>query len=282
MPSKLPKTLVTGADGMVGSYVDFGIRTNRKTLDVTDLPAVMKAVKKHKPKVILHLVAFTDLDAGEKNPVLAYTVNTVATYNVALAARSVGAKLVYISTTGVFDGTKKRPYTEKDTPNPHTYYGHSKYAGELIIQSMLTDYIIARTCWVFGGGPAKDKKFTSKIIAQLQNPRVTDIKALNDVHGSPTYGKDLVAALKELILKDATGLFHLTNTGACSRYDVAKAIVTHVKPSVTVTPVSAQYFNLPARRLTNESAVSKVSFMRPWQDALAEYIATEWKGYIKK
>ncbi|MES2087680.1 MAG: NAD(P)-dependent oxidoreductase [Patescibacteria group bacterium] len=272
----LPKILITGSNGMVGSYIDFGIKTDRDTLDVTNLEAVMSAVRKHQPKVILHLAALTDLDVAEKNPTLAYHINTIGTYNIALAAREVKAKLVYISSTGVFDGTKKTPYTEKDVPNPKNYYGHSKFAGELIIQSLLKDYIIARGCWMFGGGPTLDKKFISKIVAQLKNPETKEIKALNDVHGSPTFGKDIVEALKKLILKDATGIFHLTNAGNCSRFDVAKIIVKVLKPSVKVIGVTGDYFNLPAKRVTNESATSRVSLLRPWQEALEEYLKSEW------
>jgi dTDP-4-dehydrorhamnose reductase len=272
----MEKTLTTGGNGMVGSYVDFGIKTDQNTLDVTDLNSVMAAVEKYKPKVIIHMAALTDLDAGEKNPQLTYFVNTLGTYNIALAARMVKAKLVYISTTAVFDGSKNGPYSEKDVPNPQSHYGHSKYAGELIIQSMLKDYIIARACWIFGGGPALDKKFVAKILAELQKPETTEVKALNDVSGSPTYAKDLVEALRKLISKNARGIFHLTNGGACSRFDVAKAIVKIIRPPTKVTPVDSSYFNLPAKRLINESAASKIKLMRPWQEALKEYLKTEW------
>ena len=276
MSRAFPKTLITGADGMVGSYLDFGIKTDRETLDVTNLTSVLEMVNKIKPKVILHLAALTDLDTGEKNPSLAYFINTVGTYNVALAARKIGAKLVYISSTGVFDGKKKGAYKENDIPNPMNHYGHSKYAGELIIQSMLSNYIIARACWMFGGGPTRDKKFIAKNIQQLKKPDVTEIKAVNDVKGSPTFGKDLVEALKKLITKNAKGIFHLTNKGVCSRYDVAKIIVGTLKPSVKVVGVNGDYFNLPAKRVTNESSVSRVNLMRPWQEALQEYLIVEW------
>ncbi|MCR4311237.1 MAG: NAD(P)-dependent oxidoreductase, partial [Candidatus Taylorbacteria bacterium] len=230
----------------------------------------------YKPKVIVHLAALTDLDAGEKNPALAYHINTIGTYNVALAAREVKAKLVYISSTGVFNGQKKFAYRETDTPRPENHYGHSKYAGELIIQSMLKDYIIARACWMFGGGPDKDKKFVAKIIAQLKKSDIDEIKALRDVHGSPTYGKDLAQALKKLVQKNAKGVFHLTNKGSCTRFDVAQVIVETLKPSVRVTPVDGNYFNLPAKRVINESAISRVHLMRPWKEALKEYLHTEW------
>lgn len=274
---KLPKILVTGANGMVGSYLDFGIKTDQDTLDVTDLGAVLAMVGKHKPKVILHLAALTDLDLAEKNPALAYHINTIGTYNLALAARTARTKLVYVSTTGVFDGTKRKPYTETDIPNPQNHYGHSKYAGELIVQGMLKDYIIARSCWIFGGGAKLDKKFVAKIIAQLQNPETLEIVASDDMQGSPTYGKDLVAALKKLIMKNARGIFHLTNRGAGSRYDVAKVIAETMKPSVPVTAIDSAYFNEPERHGKNESALSRVKLMRPWQEALREYLLTEWK-----
>ncbi len=261
---------------MVGSYVDFGIKTDRQTLDVTNLESVMSVVKKHNPKVILHLAAMTDLDLLEKNPSLAYFVNSVGTYNIALAARSIGAKVVFPSSTGVFDGTKKSPYTENDVPNPQNHYGHSKYIGEQIIRSMLDNYIIARSCWMFGGGPKNDKKFVAKIIAQLTRNEVTEIKALDDVKGSPTFGKDLVAAYKALIEKDARGIFHLTNKGVCTRFDVAKVIVETLKPSLKIRAVDSTYFNLPAVRVKNEASSSQVQLLRPWKDALKEYLEVEW------
>lgn len=272
----MPKTLITGAGGMAGSYIDFGIKTSHATLDVTDLKSVMKAVKHHKPKVIIHLAAMTDLDAGEINPSLAYLVNTIGTYHVALAAREVGAKLVYISSIGVFDGTKKGPYAENDVPNPQNVYGHSKYAGELIVQGMLKDHIIARSSWMFGGGPKKDKKFVSNILAQLKKDDVSIIKAHADVSGSPTFGKDIISAIKTLILKNKKGVFHLTNGGSCSRLDVAKHIIAKMKPSVKAIHVKSDYFHLPARRVKNESATSKTRLMRGWKEALTEYLETEW------
>lgn len=269
-----PKILITGANGMVGSYIDFGVKTERKTLDVTKLEEVRAAVKLHRPNVIIHLAALTDLDYCEKNPTEAYLVNSVGTYNVALAARGAGAKLVYISTAGIFDGQKKGFYREKDSGNPQNHYGHSKYLGELAVQSLLTDYIIARVCWMFGGGPAKDKKFVAKIIAQFDKP---EIKALDDSWGSPTYGKDLIGALKKLIAKNARGIYHLAGKGRGSRYDVAKIIVETQNQKTSVIPIDSSYFKLPAKRVANESLASKVALMRPWQEALREYLKTEWK-----
>ena len=259
---------------MVGSYIDFGVKTDRKTLDITKLDEVRAAVRLHDPNIIIHLAALTDLDYCEKNPTEAYLVNSVGTYNIALVAREIGAKLVYISTAGIFDGKKKGYYSEGDPGNPQNHYGHSKYLGELAVQSLLKNYIIARVCWVFGGGPKEDKKFVSKIIAQFDKP---EINALNDSWGSPTYGKDLIGALKKLIVKNAKGIYHLAGKGRGSRYDVAKFIVETLKSKSLVKAVDSSYFNLPARRVRNEALNSKVKLMRPWREALREYLETEWR-----
>ena len=267
------KVLITGAGGMVGSYVDFGIKMDHKSLDITDLDKVTEVVRHYRPVAIIHLASETDVDLCDRKPSHAYLVNSVGVYNIATAAADVGAKLVYISTAGVFDGEKDGFYTETDQPNPQNFYGRSKHMGELIVRGMLDDYIIARSCWMFGGGPQKDKKFVSKIIKQLDNP---EIKAVNDAYGSPTFGKDLVAAIKQLLREDAAGIFHLSNQGSCSRYDVAKFIIETLQPDIKLIPVGLDYFP-GAYRVKNEAMVSRIKLMRPWRDALKEYLETEWK-----
>lgn len=279
MSSLLSKTLITGASGMVGSYVDFGIKTDRKTLDITNLKDVLSFVRKSKPKVILHLAACTDLDFLEKNPAEAYLINSAGVYNIALAAREVGAKIILPSSTGVFDGRNKKPYTEKDLPNPQNEYGHSKYIAEQIVMSMNPDFVIARSCWMFGGGETLDKKFVAKIIAQIAKKETMEIKALNDVIGSPTFGKDLVEAYKKIILGNKKGVIHLTNNGVCTRFDVAKAIVEMLRPEVKVRAVDGSFFNLPAIRVKNEATISRKLPMRPWKEALKEYLMTEWADF---
>jgi len=276
------KVLVTGVDGMAGNYIDFGIKTNRRLMDVTDLKEVLSVCRKYKPEAILHLAAETDVDRCERDPEYAYLVNGIGTYNMAVAAKELGAKLVYISTAGVFDGTKEGSYVEEDAPNPQNYYGHSKFLGELAVKGMLSNYLILRVCWMMGGGPAKDQKFVAKIINQIKNPNLTEIRAVTDQIGSPTFGKDLISAVKVLIGKNETGIFHVSNTGIVSRYDVAKFIVNTLRPEVKVTPVESSYFNLDAKRTRNEGLVSKENIMRPWEEALKEYLETEWKPVFNK
>jgi dTDP-4-dehydrorhamnose reductase len=261
---------------MVGSYIDFGIKTDKRSLDVADMKETARVIKRHKPDIIIHLAAETDVDRCERDPNYAYIINSIGTYNIALAAKEVKAKLVYISTSGIFDGEKGSPYVESDLPNPQNYYGHSKYLGEIVVRTILEDYIVARGCWMFGGGPKKDQKFVAKIISQLQNH---EIKALRDAYGSPTFGKDLVKAIKELLLKGKNGVFNLANEGICTRYDVAKTIADVLNPSATVTPVSSDYFDMEAKRGANEAMSSCVKLMRPWKEALTEYLKSEWKPF---
>jgi dTDP-4-dehydrorhamnose reductase len=205
-------------------------------------------------------------------------VNAIGTYNVALAARRVRAKLVYVSTAGVFDGNKKEPYTEEDEPNPQNVYGRTKYQGEVMVRDLAPDYLIARSCWMFGGGPGVDKKFVSKIIRQLDQD---EIKVVDDKIGSLTYGRDLASAIKQLLIQNRTGLFHLTNRGFCSRYEVAEQIVKILGASAKIIPVDSTEFTLAAARSTSEAMASKLDIMRDWREALGEYLLEEWKPCLK-
>lgn len=283
----MKKLLVTGGGGMVGSYVaqvfeDWEVlNTDIDTLDVRDPRIVMETVERFAPAVVLHLAAATDVDRCEQVPDLAFGTNAVGTQNVALACQKYGITLVYISTAGVFWGDKPTPYTEFDTPNPANVYGHSKLAGEQIIATLLNRYYTVRAGWMVGGG-ARDKKFVGKI-ATLFSEKVEEIKAVDDKLGSPTYARDLLGGIKKLLATDYFGLYHMVNTGAASRYEVALEIRRIVgRTDVRVTPVSSAYFPLPAPRARSEAMRNyKLELLgfpqqRSWQDALEEYLRSEY------
>jgi len=270
------KCLITGADGMVGSYINFGIKTDKNTLDISDSGAVKDFFNKNRPEIVIHLAAETDVDLCQKNPTHGYKINTIGTYNLASAAKNHNTKMVYISTTAVFDVEKKELYSEEDIPNPKNVYGRTKYLGEIIVKDIVPEYLIIRAGWMFGGGPEKDKKFVAKIIKQLSQP---EIKVTNDKMGSLTFAKDLVTGIETLLKENKTGIYHLTNKGLGSRFDVACEITKILKPSVKIIPVSSDYFSAEAPR-GNEAISSKIDIMRPWQDALKEYLLTEWNDKI--
>lgn len=287
---KKRKILVTGAGGMVGSYASEVFRNDELLLtdivdgcgylDVRDTRAVMKAVADAKPDVVLHLAAATDVDLCEQEPNLAYHTNAIGTQNVALACQAHGTVLVYISTAGVFWGDKPDPYIEFDAPNPANIYGRSKLAGEQIVSSLLHRYYIVRAGWMIGGG-RNDKKFVGKIarlIFEGKNP----ISVVDDKIGSPTYAKDLLVGIRRLLETDYYGLYHMVNKGCCSRYEVALKIrETLQRSDIGIVPVPSAYFPLPAPRARSEAMrnlkleLLGLDQMRPWEDAVREYITQE-------
>ena len=291
------KVLVTGSDGMLGSalcptleklgYTVIATDLNpsnqgTECLDVRSYTGIKKMVEEVKPNILMHLAAETDVDRCEIEPDHAFLTNTIGTQNVALACQKQDIEMVYISTLGVFYGDNPEPYTEFDAPNPINLYGRSKLEGEKIVTSLLNRFYIIRAGWMVGGGPKKDKKFVGKIIRQANE--TTKLKAVNDKIGSPTYTFDFSKCLADLIKTGYYGLYHCTNKGYASRFDVAKKIIEFIgKSDVTVEPVSSAYFPLPALRARSEMSKNyKLQLLgldttRTWEDGLKEYIDLYWK-----
>lgn len=282
------RVLVTGANGMVGGYAKATLPINARvwltdidTLDVRDYSAVRGLVKDTKPDWVIHLAAATDVDECERNPQLAYETNAMGTENVVRACLHYVGKLVYVSTAGVFSGTKHGPYHEYDVPNPRNVYGHSKLAGEHAVRhSGLHDYYIVRAGWMFGGGE-KDKKFVGKMVRLLKGG-ATELKAVDDKFGSPTYGKHLMHAVAYMLeSRPVPGVYHITNGGSASRFEVAQHVVAvhGGKWPCVVRPVDSTHFPLPAPRVRNEALVSLKHKLIPqpahWCNALEQYFKDE-------
>lgn len=268
------KVLVTGGNGTVASYIDFGAKSTREDFDITNFSQTIEFVKKISPSVIIHLAAETDLKKCEADPAHAYKVNTVGTYNLAMAAKKVGAKMVYVSTDAVFPRSIY-PHGLKEVPEPESVYGHSKYLGEFAVRGISNNHIIARTSWVFGGGAAKDKKFVAQFVAKLQNPKTGEMYAVYDQYSSPTYAKDLAVALKQLIVRKKKGIFHVVNAGIASRHDMAMIIAETLKNTESILPVTAATLGIPPYLFSSGGLASNLG-LRPWHSALKEYVQTEW------
>lgn len=291
------RILVTGADGMLGSALCPLLRKRRHTvcatdvgvsdegmeyLDVRDYEKVKEIIESFKPEMIIHLAAETDVDKCELEPDRAYLINTIGTQHITLMCQQYDITMVYISTLGVFDGNKPEPYTEFDEPNPINIYGKAKLEGEKIVQCLLRKYYIVRAGWMMGGGHKRDKKFVAKIIKQLDKTK--ELKAVNDKFGSPTYTIDFSECLADLIETGYYGLYHCTNKGNVSRYEVAKKIIEFLgRSDVDITPVSSASFPLPAPRARSEVSrnykldLLGMNTMRNWDEALDEYIELCWK-----
>jgi dTDP-4-dehydrorhamnose reductase len=249
-------------------------------LDVRDAEAVLAAVRMMDPDLVLHLAAETDLEVCEGSPDHAYRTNTIGTHNVAIAARDVGATLVYISTAGVFDGEKTDgAYTEFDDARPINVYGRSKFEGERIVPRLVPESFVVRAGWMVGGA-SKDHKFVAKVIGQLRDG-ARSIRAVTDKLGTPTYTADFALNLLELVDTRFYGLYHMACLGDGSRYDVAREIVSfYGRDDVEVEPVSSEAFvaDYPAPRPRSEMMrnhmldLRDMNRMRPWQVALREYL----------
>ncbi len=275
---------------MTGSYApdvfnDFDLTLSDRAgspsvLDVRDRSAVREVFDATRPDVVLHLAAATDVDRCEGEPDWAYEHNASGTENVALACHECDATLVYVSTAAVFGGDKLDPYVEHDETGPLSAYARSKLAGERIVRSMLERYYIVRAGWMLGGG-ARDKKFVGKL-AHMMSDGQTEIKAVDDKLGSPTYAKDFLAGIKAILPTKHYGIFHMVNEGRCSRYDVAQAIKRGLgRSDVTIEPVSSDHFPLPAPRGRSEALrnlkleLTGFHKMRPWEEAVEEYLIQE-------
>jgi dTDP-4-dehydrorhamnose reductase len=257
-------------------------------LDVRDVPAITRMVKEFQPNLILHLAAETNLEFCERNPTVAIATNATATMTLAQLAESCDATLVYISTAGVFDGTKSGLYTEEDRPNPIMVYGATKYLGEELVRALCRRHFIVRAGWMVGGGPGKDHKFVSKILEQIFAGKKT-LYAVDDLLGTPTYTYDFAMNLCRLLETEAYGTYHMVCEGTGSRFDVARELVLACnRTDIDVQPVTSEYFKeeyfVPRPRsemMANANLEQlKINFMRPWKQALREYLGTYYPEYI--
>jgi dTDP-4-dehydrorhamnose reductase len=273
---------VTATDIDLGEPTPWGPSGPRLArLDVRAETEVRAAVDAVRPDIVLHLAAETNLEVCEKDPAHARLTNAEATGHVAAACARRGARLVYISTAGVFDGRKAGPYTEDDQPRPINCYGRTKFDGERVVAESLPDHLIVRAGWMVGGPKAKDHKFVGRVLDQLRGGS-TLIHAVDDKFGSPTYAPDFAATLIGLVRSTHTGTFHSVSECRRSRYEVARDIVGLLgRDDVTVRAVGSEFFErdyFAARPRSEVLANSRLralglNRMRPWPQPLADYLA---------
>jgi dTDP-4-dehydrorhamnose reductase len=219
------KVLVTGAGGQIGHEIVAAfsdhevIGTDHQALDITDREAVLACVTTSRPDAVVHAAAWTAVDACEADPERAYAVNAIGTRNIAEAARRVGAHLCAFSTDYVFDGDKPEPYTEWDRPNPRSVYGASKLAGERELAGD-ADATIVRVSWVCGFHGQNMVKTVLRLAREHDKLAFVD-----DQRGHPTFAADVAGAVRRLVCERRPGLFHVTNQGAVSWFEFARAVL---------------------------------------------------------
>jgi dTDP-4-dehydrorhamnose reductase len=274
------QTLIVGADGQLGQELIAVCAADGPVvgltyaeLDILDEAALRAAVDRVRPDVISNAAAYTDVERAESDRDAAYAVNETGARNVARVAADRGVSTVYYSTDFVFDGTKREPYEVDDPVAPHGIYAESKAAGEAAVREACERHFIVRTAWLYGIG---GNNFVEKILrAAATRP---SLRVVEDEVGSPTYTHDLAEATRALVQTTAYGTYHAVNSGSCSRFEFARAIVESAGISIPIEPCAASEYPSKAPRpaysvLSNARLEAASGFAMPhWKDALRRFV----------
>jgi dTDP-4-dehydrorhamnose reductase len=269
---------ITGANGQLGRAFQMALGRDHAivALGHADLelgrPGCVEQLVATRADLVIHPAAYTNVDGCARDPALAYRVNGLGTQYVALACRQLGAPLVYVSTNEVFDGAATTPYLEYDQARPINAYGRSKWAGEQTVRELLDRFYIVRVAWLFGG----ERNFVRTVL-RLAAER-DSLAMVADEIGSPTYAPDVAEAVARLIQLPFYGTYHLVNEGIASRYDFAAAILRLCgREQVALRPIKLSDYARDSlvptyTPLHNIAAAALDIHLRPWLDALEEYI----------
>ncbi len=269
--------LITGANGQLAQAfarilsqenITFFIPCENE-LDVTVPSKVDEALHQHAPDVVINCAAYNFVDEAQRDPQAAFRVNADAVGVLASACQKKDIFFVHYSSDYVFDGNKLAPYREEDVPHPVNEYGKSKLSGEKVLQDMISRYLIFRLSWVFGLG---GNNFLTKLMRWAKDKPVLEI-ADNEV-SVPSWTDDIVHLTLQSLEQGLYGLYHLTNSGSCSRYEWARFFFTQMGFDNKIIPVKKEIFDLPAKRpdfsaMTNEKLVRDLACPIPsWQEAV--------------
>jgi dTDP-4-dehydrorhamnose reductase len=270
------RILITGASGQLGTALQASLRSHdlipldSVKLDITAREDVNAAAGKHRPDVIIHCAAYTDVDGCARHPEIAYRVNGLGTQNVALACQQYDIALVHISSNEVFAGARPNGYAEWMPLDPINPYGESKAAAEFAVRNLCPRHYIVRLAWLFSPG---GRNFIHTILDRARSGR--PLRVVTDEIGNPTYAADLAHAIGQLIETNQYGTYHLTNAGVCSRYEFAREILCQAGLEADIRPILSTEFKRastppPFGAIQNNLAAALGIRLRPWQEALED------------
>jgi dTDP-4-dehydrorhamnose reductase len=294
------KVLVTGAGGMFGHALvprleeagaevtavrhpqdtnelpaprEPGRHRETRPIDITDCAALVAAARESRPDWVVHLAAWTDVDGCEGDPDRAYLVNGLGSRNASLAAASVVAAVLAMSTDYVFDGSAGSPWREHDPLRPLGVYGRSKLAGERGVREVNPRHVVARTSWLYGRG---GRNFVDAILARARAGE--PLRVVNDQRGSPTWTGDLADGVLALLEAGQYGTYHVTGSGECTWHEFAVAACEIAGLKVDVAAIGSAELNRAAKRpaysVLHNGWFEHVTGRRlpHWRDALERYL----------
>lgn len=276
------KYLILGGNGQLGQ--NFKTRLEEKNeiivadlkeCDVTKKDQLNNLIKTTKADILINCSAYNLVDLAEgEGKEQCYAVNKYAPANMAEICSSLKIPFIHYSSDYVFSGSKKNGlYNETDQADPLNHYGLSKLEGEKLIQERSDNYLIFRTSWVYGPG---QQNFIYKLQNWSKNNAHLNITC--DEFSIPTSTETLVKFSLKALTQGLTGLYHLTNSGYCSRYEFTKEYLRLTNNNLPVYPTTREEFNLAAARpffspLNNKNLVQELGQdIADWQDALAQYV----------
>jgi len=199
-------------------------------VDLANLDSIRQIIHQCNPQVIINAAAYTSVDRAESEPDLANAINAVAPAIIAEDALKTGAAFIHFSTDYVFDGSKSAPYLETDTPNPLNVYGHTKLSGEQKVQQIGGAFLILRTSWVYS---LRGDSFVNKVLTWSRSQ--PKLKLVTDQISGPTWARMLAEITSQLVLlggnsmidwlSDHAGLYHLSGSGYCSRFEWGQEVL---------------------------------------------------------
>lgn len=273
--------LVSGVNGQLGFDVIKELEkrnakyigTTRKDFDITDFESVRNFILKEKPGCIIHCAAYTAVDKAEDEKEICYNVNVLGTENIAKACKETDAKMIYISTDYVFDGTGDKPHEIDENTNPLSVYGKTKLEGELKVKEILNKYFIVRTSWVVGSNGNNFVKTMIRLGKEKDS-----VNVVCDQIGSPTFTKDLAVLLCHMAETEKYGIYHVTNDGVCSWAEFAETIMEIANLNCKVNYIKTSEYKTKAVRPLN-SRLSKRSLLEggfkelpKWKEALEDFM----------
>lgn len=281
------KILVSGSNGLLGSALlqtaaKFGhmaVPLQRSSLNWRE-PMANHAIFAG-VDIVIHAAANTNVEQCEKEPDICYRDNTLLTEVIAAATANAAARMVYISSTGIYGNLKTTPYTEYDEVEPTTHHHRSKLLAEQLVLRHCPDALIIRTGWLFGGGPENPKNFVMRRIDEARAAGQGQISSNTEQRGNPSHVVDVARRLYQLLGLQQVGVFNVVGSSVASRFEYVSAILQLAGLPNEVVPSNASYFQRVAQVPNNEAALNWKSGliglapMPEWRVSLAKYLREE-------